>query len=186
MPPASDIPAIEQPRPALLTYYLVSSFVIGPLFPILLIPRLFRFRTLRYRFDEEGVSMSWGALFRREIHLTYGRIQDIHLTSNVVERWLGLARIQIQTASGSAKAEMTIEGLEAHREVRDFLYERMRGAKDPARASSPSAGTPGFDAELEAILREVADELRKIRLALAQDQEEGPPPSDVAAPQDSN
>ena len=55
--------------------------------------------------------MRWGILFRREITLTYARIQDIHLTSNLVERWLRLARIQIQTASASASAEMTLEGL---------------------------------------------------------------------------
>ena len=52
-----------------------------------------------------------GAVIGRTQHPIYARIQDIHLVSNVVERWLGLARIKIQTASGSAKAEMTIEGV---------------------------------------------------------------------------
>ena len=39
----------------------------------------FRYHTMRYRFDAEGVSMSWGILFRREVLLNYSRIQDIHL-----------------------------------------------------------------------------------------------------------
>jgi len=103
--------AIERPHRNLLGYYVLSSFVLGPLFLFPLIPRFFRYETLRIRFDEEGISMRWGLLFRKEIHLTYSRIQDIHLRSNFVERWLGLARVEIQTASGSAKAEMTIEGL---------------------------------------------------------------------------
>jgi putative membrane protein len=47
--------------------------------------------------------MRWGILFRREISLTYARIQDIQLSSNLVERWLGLAKIQLQTASGSSR-----------------------------------------------------------------------------------
>src|SRR5436190_8117995 len=91
----------------------------------------FRYHTLRYSFDLEGVKMSWGILFRREINLTYSRIQDIHLSSGFIQRWLRLADIQIQTASGSASAEMTIEGLLEHEVVREYLYQRMRGLKDP-------------------------------------------------------
>jgi putative membrane protein len=41
--------------------------------------------------------------------LNYARIQDIHLRSNAMERWLGLARIEIQTASGSSNAGMTLQ-----------------------------------------------------------------------------
>ncbi|HSL81493.1 MAG TPA: PH domain-containing protein [Thermoanaerobaculia bacterium] len=175
--------AIERPAPALWRYYLLYALTAGPGYPFLLAYLYFRYRTLRYRFDEEGVSMRWGILFRREINLTYARIQDIHLSSNVVERWLGLARIEIQTASGSAKAEMTLEGLHEFEAVRDFLYARMRGTRDagsapsaetaerrepatpPGTGASPGA-SPG-DAELAAVLREVAAELRAVREALA-------------------
>jgi putative membrane protein len=137
----------------------------------------FRYHTMRYRFTEEGVSMRWGILFRKEINLTFARIQDIHLTSNFVERWLGLARIQIQTASGSAKAEMTIEGVLQYEALRDFLYARMRGAKGLSAESTPTrtpttasaaaslGGTDGT-AELVATLREVTTELRAIRTAI--------------------
>ncbi len=161
---------IERPDPKLWTYYILASFLAGPLFFVALVPLYFRFHTLHYRFDQEGISMGWGILFRREIHLTYSRIQDIHLVANFVERWLGLGRIQIQTASGSAKAEMTLEGLLEFEPVRDFLYSRMRGARDAAAAAptsttgaaAPAEGSP----ELAAILAEVAAELRGVRLAL--------------------
>ena len=175
---------IERPDAKLWPYYILSSFLAGPFFFVVLIPLYFRYHTLRYRFDREGISMGWGILFRREIHLTYSRIQDIHLVANIVERWLGLARIQIQTASGSAKAEMTLEGLLEFEHVRDFLYSRMRGARDiagarPATAAPPAAagemttepfatappiGDGGND--LAAVLAEVAAELRGVRLAL--------------------
>ena len=167
----SEILAIERPEPALMTYYLLTTFLFGPLFVIPLIPLSFRYRTLRYRFDEEGISMRWGVLFRREIHLTYSRIQDIHLVSNAVERWLGLARIMIQTASGSAKAEMTIEGIGAYAELRDFLYTRMRGARSEASGSRASVETLAVAAdandELTTTLREVAEEIRALRRDLA-------------------
>jgi putative membrane protein len=159
-----------------MTYYALSCLLAGPLFPIFIIPAYFRYHTLRYRFDAEGVSMRWGILFRREIVLSYARFQDIHLSSNVVERWLGLARIQIQTASGSAKAEMVIEGLLEYELIRDFLYTRMRGQRageTPSRRSvaqpAPRAVGVNVDAtaEIVAALREVADELRRVREALA-------------------
>ena len=178
----TDIHAIERPDPALLRYYLLTSLLAGPFFPVAMAVLIVRFRTMRYRFDDEGISMRWGALFRREIHLTYARVQDIHLASNVVERWLGLARIEIQTASGSAKAEMTLEGIPEFEAVRDFLYARMRGMRDSRpQGATGSAGpeargplgppgrprTPAGDDDLAAVLREVADELRALRAELA-------------------
>ena len=165
-----EILGLERPENGLMTYYVLMAFLAGPFFFIPLIPLFLRYRTMRYRFDEEGIAMSWGALFRREIHLTYSRIQDIHLVSNAVERWLGLARIKIQTASGSAKAEMTIEGIRAYAELRDFLYTRMRGARGGGAetAAAAGAGEAGADGdELVTTLRQVAEELRGLRRELA-------------------
>ncbi|HEX2834305.1 MAG TPA: PH domain-containing protein [Thermoanaerobaculia bacterium] len=154
--------AIHRPSPELFKYYVCTSFLLGPLFFIPLIYFYFRYHTMRYDFDAEGISMRWGILFRREITLTYARIQDIHLTSNVVERWLRLARIQIQTASASASAEMTIEGLHEFELVRDFLYSKMRGV----RAHPQTAIAPAAQDELATVLREVAGELRALRETL--------------------
>jgi putative membrane protein len=171
-----DILSIERPYESLMTYYALSSLMAGPFFPFVLIPLYFRYHTMRYRFSDEGVHMRWGVLFRKEINLTYARIQDIHLTSNFVERWLGLARIQIQTASGSAKAEMTIEGVREFGPLRDFLYARMRGAKGVSSAPPPgSAGTGmqtsageagGSLGEVAAVLNDVVAELRQLRMEL--------------------
>lgn len=180
--PNTSILAIERPAPALLVYYSLLSAVLIPILPVALvvwIVNYFRYSTLRYRFDEQGISMRWGILFRREILLNYARIQDIHLVSNIVERHLGLARIQVQTASGSATPEMTIEGLHEFEAVRDFLYARMRGTHDqpasrsalqradvtaaPVPPSDAPAGNPNPQPELAAVLREIAVEVRGIR-----------------------
>jgi putative membrane protein len=146
----------------LLSYYALTSLVLGPLFFVILIPRYFRYHTLRYDFGDDGISMRWGLLFRREIHLTYARIQDIHLQSNLFERWLGLGRLLIQTASGSSKAEMTIEGVLEFEALRDFIYERMRGAVS-AVDDAPD--------DLAAVLDRVAAEMRAIRELLERDAE---------------
>ncbi|MFN9085136.1 MAG: PH domain-containing protein [Acidobacteriota bacterium] len=134
-----------------------------PALPITLAVLYFRYDTIRYEFSPEGIRMSWGVLFRHEIVLNYARIQDIHLRSNAIERWLGLARIEIQTGSGSSSAEMVLEGIPNPAAKRDVLYDRMRGAAAPA--PDPNAG-------LAAILQEIAAEMRALRLALTP---EGPP-----------
>ncbi|MCA9550526.1 MAG: PH domain-containing protein [Myxococcales bacterium] len=153
-----DITTIERPHRKLWTYYIVSSLLAGPALPIVLLVRWFRYETLRYRFDDEGISMSWGILFRRQINLTYRRIQDIHLSSNVLERWLGLARIEIQTASGNAGAEMTIEGLLEFEALRDHLYSKMRGTTDKAASEGSSV-----QQELLTALHAVTEELSALR-----------------------
>jgi putative membrane protein len=159
--------SIERPNPSLMTYYTLVCVLTGPLFPIFIVPNYFRYHTMRYRFDRDGISMRWGILFRREIHLTYTRIQDIHLTSNLIERWLGLARIQVQTASGSSSAEMTIEGIKEYELVRDFIYSKMRGhaAVSEIPTAAPEAAG-GELAEVAACLREVSRELRAFRQEL--------------------
>lgn len=167
--PLRHLPVTLRPDPKLLTYYLLSAFVAGPGFPFLMAYLYFRYHTLRYDVDGEGLTMRWGILFRREVSLTYARIQDIHLTSNVVERYLGLAKVQLQTASSSAQAEMNIEGLTFFEPMRDFLYARMRGAREehpqPQATLHATAHGPQPDA-LASALREVTAELRALRAEL--------------------
>ena len=162
-----DPTGIERPAPALMSYYIVASLLTGPFFLLPLIPLWFKYRTLRYRFDDEGISMSWGVIFRRETVLTYRRIQDIHVTRNIVQRWMGLASVAIQTASGDANAEMSIEGILQADELRDYLYSRMRGAKglnalQSSHVSASTEGQPATDEVLD-LLRDIRDSLKTSR-----------------------
>lgn len=150
------IAAIERPRESLFTYYVLKAIVANVASPFVFPYLYFRFHTMRYRFDTDGIHMKWGIIFRREVLLNYSRIQDIHLQSNLIERWLGLARIEIQTASGSGSTNMTLEGMEDPEGMRDFVYSRMRGTKDEKGPADPVA----------AVLHEVAGELREIRMLL--------------------
>ena len=97
----TDPRSITRPDDSLLTYYLIVSALSLVAFPFVFVPLFIRFKTLCYRFDDEGVAMSWGFFFRREIYLTYRRLQDIHVTRNILERWMGLAKVPIQTASAA-------------------------------------------------------------------------------------
>ena len=159
-----DPRAITRPDPALMRYYVVTTAVgtlcLLPLTLLALLPSWFKYHTLRYRFDDEGVSMAWGVLFRREINLTYRRIQDIHVTRNIFQRWMGLATVAIQTASGSSAPEMSIEGILEVDQLRDFLYSRMRGARGETVHEAVD-GAPADEAL--GLLREIRDELAALR-----------------------
>ena len=154
---ADAIFALRRPDRSLLTLYLIYSLLAVVAFPIVFVPLLCRYITLRYRFDGEGVSVSHGLLWRREAYLTYARIQDIHVSRNIFERWLGLGAVQIQTASGSASAEESIVGVREFNEIRNFLYARMRGHKlKLEQDAAPSAS-------IDDMLTGIRDELRIIR-----------------------
>ncbi|MEO5925345.1 MAG: PH domain-containing protein [Bryobacteraceae bacterium] len=155
-----EIAAITRPKDELMKWYFCKALATTFAFPITILLLYFRFHTMRYKFDTEGIHMGWGIIVRHEVMLNYSRIQDIHLHSNVFERWLGLARIEIQTAAGSSGSEMTLEGLPDPEGMRNFLYSRMRGAHD-------KHATPATD-PLAGVLTEIASELRAIRQAVEQ------------------
>ena len=172
--------ALERPHPALWKYYIITAIFTGPAIVFTLPYLFFRYYTLRYRFDAEGIHMRVGILFRREVNLTYARIQDIHLKSGFIQRWLGLANLEIQTASGSATAELVIEGFKEYEAIRDFLYTRMRGyqtRQSPANvvATSTAASPAGGNEEIVSLLLGIRDELRRTRELL--EAEKSNPPS---------
>ena len=171
-----EIFQLERPHPSLLKLYLLRALLTGPGIFFALPVLFFRYQTLRYRFDAEGIHARWGLLFRREVNLAYARIQDIHLTSGFVQRWFGLADVQIQTASGSAGPELVVEGFKEFEGIRDFLYTRMRGYRKPEAATAHPAGPPvalgtptgasTTNTDLVSALRTLTDELRATRAAL--------------------
>ena len=156
----SDFMSFTRPVSRLSGYYFLISLLLGPLFPIVWLIRMFKYWTLEYHFDEEGISMKWGVLWRREIHLTYRRIQDIHLTRNVLQRWMNLANVSVQTAGASSAPEMVIEGAPDPEALRDGLYSRMRGSGEDAGKEQEALET-GDESAVVDLLVEIRDLLRE-------------------------
>lgn len=152
---ARKVFALTRPDNKLFTLYLLYAFMTLAGFPFVILPLYFHFKTLRYRFDKDGVAVSYGILWRKESYLTYSRIQDIHVARNVFERWLGLGRVEIQTASGSAGAEESIVGVREFNEIRNFLYARMRGHQPQEEQMTGD--------EVRTILAGIRDELKAMR-----------------------
>jgi membrane protein YdbS with pleckstrin-like domain len=180
---ANMVKALERPDPSLWTYYIIRAVLTGPGVLVSLPYLFFRYHTLRYRFDEEGIHMKVGILFRREINLTYARIQDIHLRSGLLQRWLGLANVEVQTASGSSGAELVIEGFKEYEAIRDFLYTKMRGnqprlgtAISTDSLHPPPAAQVSPNSEAVTLLLTIRDELRGTRELLEQRKAGSNPP----------
>jgi len=161
-----DVRSLERPHKNLLPMYFLQSLTGLFMAPVIFVPLLCKYLTLKYKIDDEGISASWGVLFRREVHLTYKRIQDIHVSRNVFERWLGIAKVQIQTASGSSGAELSLEGIEDYEAVRDFLYGKMRGTAGAAAGPAPEPAEGGGEERVLVLLARIRDELEGARRAL--------------------
>jgi uncharacterized membrane protein YdbT with pleckstrin-like domain len=162
---AFDPSVITRPDKRLMTYYVIIAILTLPAFAITLVVLYIQYRTLRYRFDDEGVWRRQGLLWRREVNVAYRRIQDIHLTSGLIQRWLGLATVSIQTAAGSATPEVSIEGVLEADALRDYLYTKMRGVRDATPAAAPSDATGD---EALAMLIDIRDSLRRLEERLGQ------------------
>jgi uncharacterized membrane protein YdbT with pleckstrin-like domain len=166
-PSTATKPQIETPSQALLNYYFLTSLLAGPLLVIAFPLMWIRFKTLRYELQDSGIRMSVGLLFRKEVIVAYRRIQDIHVSHNVFQRWLGISNVSIQTASGNSMPEIVVEGVQAPDQLRDWLYERMRGAKTGTSERSAHSNEEGNAAADDAdnvtrILQGIRDNLAAI------------------------
>jgi putative membrane protein len=150
---------IRRPEPALLLLYLLTSLVTLCAAPLVMIPLYFRYHTLWYRFDATGVSMGYGILFRREQQLTYARMQDIHLSQNILERWLGIGTVTVQTAGAGAGGNLTIVGVKDFEAIRDYLYAKMRGVRTEPHEERAD-GVSALLVEIRDALTEAAEALK--------------------------
>jgi len=160
-----EIFSLTRPDKNLLTLYIIGALITTVGFPFVMLPLYFRYRTMRYCFDTEGISVSYGILWRKESYTTYSRIQDIHVSRNIVERWLGLGTVDIQTASGSSTAEVSIVGVRQYDKIRDFLYARMRGVKLQGKESDSSNSS---DNETLEVLKKIREDLYAVRQSLGE------------------
>jgi putative membrane protein len=167
MQPPINPPKIDRPSPALLTYYVLSSLLSLPAVVIVLPALWIRYQTLKYELQESGIRMQVGLFFRKEVVVAFRRIQDIHVSRNIVQRWLGIASVSIQTASGNAMPEIVLEGMIDPDGIRDFLYERMRGAKGQTTTSVAGVATNDVSATPIEDTEEATELLRGIRDNLA-------------------
>ena len=69
-----------------------------------------RYGAWRYRLAPDALRLDRGVMFRVETVVPYTRIQHVDTEQGPVERWLGLTRVVVHTASGSGDS-LSIPGL---------------------------------------------------------------------------
>ncbi len=93
-----------------------------------------RYRRWRWQLTEQALTLRYGVLIHIEEHVPYFRIQQIDIAQGPVDRLLGLATLQVTTASASGSA--TLPGVAAD-QAPSIRVELL------ARASRAVAAHPG-------------------------------------------
>ena len=105
------------------------------------------YRRYRYTFTDDTFDIESGVLNRREREIPYGRIQNVDISRNVVQRLLGLSAIDIETAGGgSTEAAIRYVTAEAATTIQDEIRRRKRGG-DQQRADTAATAETANDTE---------------------------------------
>lgn len=114
---------------------------------------VFRYLTLRWRYDADELVVREGWIFKNERHVPYARIQNVDLRQNVLHRAFKVAEVRIETAGGvEAEVSLSVVSLAAYEEIREraFLSRRASSGRAPARTptgnATDSPTAPGPDA----------------------------------------
>ncbi|SFS08388.1 putative membrane protein [Halomicrobium zhouii] len=112
-------------------------------------------RYLRFTYETAGdtFAVSSGVLNRQEREIPLGRIQNVDVTRNLIQRALGLAVVNFETAGGgSTEAVLNAVDLEEARRLQEFVAAHGREAVDEASGtigedgeSAPSTASAGTD-----------------------------------------
>ncbi len=128
------------------------------------------YESLHYEIHEDEIIVRAGILTKSVKHVPFRTVTNLTIKRGILDRWLGIASLDIQTAgmSGSTgEPEQSLVGLEDVQQVYDMVVtalRRFRGTVSPTGESADAGGSTSSEA-LNAILGEV----RAIRQALEQD-----------------
>ncbi len=137
-------------------WYLPALMLAGPYY-----------RSLAYEVQDDEVIVRAGIWTKSVKHVPYRTVTNLTVKRDILDRWLGIGTLNIQTAgmSGTTGAEESLVGLTDVQEVYEIVVtelRRFRGSMAPTAAEVEGAPAVVSTAALSAILTEV----RAIRQAL--------------------
>ena len=137
-------------------WWVVALILIGPYY-----------RSLRYEVQDDEVVVNAGIWTKSVKHVPYRTVTNMQVKRDVVDRWLGIGTLNIQTAgmSGQTGAEERLVGLSNVQEVYEAVAEelrRFRGGMAPTQADVEAEPAVTLPDGLGKILTEV----RAIRKSL--------------------
>ena len=148
---------------------------IGGAIALALVYEFAYYRRYEYTFTDDTFDIESGVLNRREREIPYGRVQNVDISRNVIQRLLGLSAINLETAGGgSTEAAIRYVTADAATTIQDEIRRRKRGddqrrrtgtetaddtagdAADPDSEATDSAATREFDDPDEELLFEIS------------------------------
>mgnify|MGYP001823832379 CR=1 FL=1 len=139
-----------------LVWWVTAMFLLGPYY-----------RSLRYEVQDDEVIVHAGIWTQSVKHVPYRTVTNLTVKRDVLDRWLGLGTLNIQTAgmSGQKGAEEHLAGLTDVQGVYDAVageLRRFRGGMAPTQADvedAPVSGSPD-------VLGDIRAEVQAIRNAM--------------------
>jgi len=139
-----------------VVWYLPGLMLTGPYY-----------RSLSYEVQDDEVIVRAGIWTKSVKHVPYRTVTNLTVKRDILDRWLGIGTLNIQTAgmSGTTGAEERLVGLTDVQEVYEIVVtelRRFRGGMSPTAAEAEGEPAITSTDALSAILTEV----RAIRQAL--------------------
>ncbi len=146
-----------------------------------------------YKVTDRSLRIREGIWSVREMTMTFANIQNISVSRGPLQRLLGIADVEVQSAGGGIGGGKDSRGTAVHmhrglfrgvdnaEEIRDRLRDRLRsyrdsGLGDEIERRPPETHPALHSPALDDVLEELVDEARKLREA-AQGIERAPTPS---------
>ena len=100
------------------------------------------YRRFEYELTEDTLDIRSGVLSRREREIPYGRIQNVDITRNVLQRLVGLAAVNIETAGGGS-TEAALQYVTPHEATRlqQDIHRHKRGETPDTQPPESQAGS---------------------------------------------
>ena len=166
-------------------FLLLVPIVVFGVFALI---RLFRLAVLRldyekrwYLVTDRSLRIREGVVKVREMTVTFANIQNISVSQGPVQRLLGIANLQVDTAGGGGAADAKrgrqnlhtawFRGIDNANEVRELIQQRLRQLKDSGLGDHEEAAAQprsAEEADLLAPMWEIHVEARRLRQAVEQ------------------
>jgi putative membrane protein len=123
-----------------------AGLVVVAWFAVALAYQLVYYQRFEYDLTDDSLDIVSGVVSRRNREIPVGRIQNVDISRNVVQRLLGLAQINLETAGGSStEASLKCVSESEAQRLRTEIGRLKRGDESPATEASAPEGRDLFE-----------------------------------------
>lgn len=125
-------------RTILQTLWLAAAVLFLLSLPVTYFIQRLNYEMRWYVVTDRSLRIRSGVIWLKEITMTFANIQGIRVKANPLERFLGLANVEVESAGGGSLGPhgtssghlARFEALDNAEEIRDLLVDRLRAYRD--------------------------------------------------------